>query len=306
MTYHVPVLVEEVLRAFRPLPAGTVLDATVGGGGHARAILDAFPEATLLGGDRDSEAMDAARRQLQGLEDRYRLVQAELDRVLEVASVPPASLAGVLIDLGVSSHQLDEDERGFAFRRGAPLDMRMDARRGPDAGAMIAAADAAELTRVFRDFGDVRRAGALARRIVHRRESQAVQTADDLVAALSATLDRAPSQREKAQVFQAIRIWVNDELGSLDRALPRLRDALVPGGTLVAIAYHSAEDRRLKSAFRDWSSSCVCPPGLPVCACRGRALGETIVRRPVRPSEQEIDRNPRARSARLRAWRRAA
>jgi len=283
------------------------LDATVGGGGHALAILEAFEHASVLATDRDPEALEAARERLSAYPDRVRFVRARLDEAVEQAGVLPNTLSGALLDLGLSSHQLDREGRGFAFRRGEPLNMKMDAESpGPDASEFLNEASAELLAQVLRDYGDVQRAGGLARTIVRRRDNVPFTTSDDLVGALSAALGRGPSQREKARVFQAVRIHVNDEAGSLERGLPRIRDALAPGGTLVVIAYHSVEDRAAKHAFRAWSRDCVCPPGLPMCACRGKALGHTLHRRALTAADAEVDRNPRARSARLRAWRKAA
>ena len=214
-------------------------------------------------------------------------------------------LDGALLDLGVSSHQLDADERGFTFRRGAKLDMRMEG-EGRDAAAFLAEADEDELTRVFRDFGEEPRARRLAREVVKRRATEPLSTSDDLVAAMAVALGRSPSTKEKARIFQAVRIAVNEEMNALEAGLPALRDVMKAGGVMVVIAYHSLEDRAVKNAFREWSRTCVCPPEIPVCVCRGEALGETLTRKVVRPTEAEVARNPRARSARLRAWRRAA
>ena len=182
----------------------------------------------------------------------------------------------------------------------------MDPDSGVDAARFLTEASESRLTEVFRDLGEEPRSRKLAREIAKRRGTRPLRTSDDLVAALAVTLGRAPSARDKARIFQAVRIAVNDELEVLERALPALMDVLKDGGVLVVIAYHSLEDRMVKNAFREWSRACVCPPELPVCVCRGRPLGETLTRHPVRPDEEEIARNPRARSARLRAWRRAA
>jgi len=305
--YHRPVLVREVLSALTPLGAGTILDGTVGGGGHALAILEAFPHATLLGTDRDPDALAAAEATLWAHSDRVRLVRATLDQAIETVGVMHGTLSGALADLGVSGHQLDTEHRGFTFRRGAVLDMRMDAdAEGATAAEFLNSAPNHVLAKVFRDYGDVPRAGRLARTIVRRRAQVPFRTSDDLVGALSASLDRAPTAREKARAFQAVRVSINDEIQSLERALPTLRDALAPAGTLVVIAYHSGEDRVVKNVFRDWSQACVCPPGLPVCACRGKPLGMTLTRKPTYPGAEEVEKNPRARSARLRAWRKAA
>lgn len=307
LAYHKAVMVEEVVTAFTPLQPGTVLDGTLGAGGHALALLEAFPANTLLGVDRDAEALRAAGETLEGYAGRVRLLQCTFDRAVEVAGVVDGTLAGALLDLGVSGHQLDSDERGFTFRRGADLDMRMDPQAGgPTAAAFLNESPREELARVFRDYGDIPRAGRLASVVVRRREREPFRSSDDLVGALSAALDRSPKSSEKARLFQAVRIAINGEIDLLQRALPILREALGPEGTLVVIAYHSVEDRVVKNAFRNWSQSCICPPGLPVCVCRGAPLGASLTRKPITPTPTEVEGNPRARSARLRAWRKAA
>lgn len=306
---HEPVLVEEVVEWLRPEGPGVWVDGTLGGGGHAEALLRADPEARVVGIDRDPEALEAARRRLAPWVDRTRLVNGDFrDAAAIVASeTETMPVRGALLDLGVSSYQLDEVGRGFSFRRSTPLDMRM----GGTAGGRRTAADILnetperELGRIFREYGEERRWQALAREVVKRRATEPFETSDDFVAACTVVLGGGLSAATKARLFQALRIAVNEELEALEDALPGLRDALAPGGRLVVIAYHSLEDRIVKHAFREWSRDCVCPPELPVCRCRGRALGTVLTRKPVRPGESEIDRNPRARSARLRAWERA-
>lgn len=303
--YHEPVLADVVLEFLAPA-GGLFFDGTVGGGGHTRRILNACPACRVVAVDRDPTALDAARRELEDFAPRVRFLHCRFDEAALDGEVQEVGLEGALLDLGVSSHQLDEDERGFAFRRGVALDMRMDPESEMDAARLLTEASEGRLTEVFRDLGEEPRARRLAREIVKRRATQPLRNSDDLVAALAVTLDRAPSAREKARIFQAVRIAVNGELEALERALPALRDVMKDGGVLVVIAYHSLEDRMVKNAFREWSRACVCPPELPVCVCRGHPLGETLTRHPVRPDDEEVARNPRARSARLRAWRRAA
>jgi 16S rRNA (cytosine1402-N4)-methyltransferase len=207
----------------------------------------------------------------------------------------------ILLDLGVSSRQLDEDARGFSFRPGAPLDMRMD-RAGRDAATLLNTTDEGTLRQVFADYGDEPKARRLARQVVERRDRRQFATSDDLVNAIRAALGPRAGAPEFARLFQAVRIAVNDELVGLGRALPAFREALVPGGLLAVISYHSGEDRLVKHAFQEWSRSCVCPPRQPVCTCRGRALGRLEPRKPILPDEAEITRNPRARSAKLRLF----
>lgn len=306
--FHEPVMVEETLDLLLRGGTGLFLDGTVGGGGHARALLERCRECRLLAVDRDPAASEAAGRMLEPYADRVRFVRARFDRALERAGVEDGTLAGVLLDLGVSSHQLDAAERGFTFRRGAPLDMRMGGEEGGGATAadLLNEADEERLAAVFRDLGEERRARKMAREAVRRRRSDPFRTSDDVVALLSAVLERRPGPRDKARIFQALRIAVNQELEALERALPAFREGLRPGGVLTVLAYHSLEDRIVKHAFREWSRSCVCPPDLPVCRCRGEALGEVLTRSPLRPDEDEVARNPRSRSARLRAWRKAS
>jgi 16S rRNA (cytosine1402-N4)-methyltransferase len=304
--YHDPVLAREVVTFLAPTGSGLYLDGTVGGGGHARLILDTCEECRLLAVDRDPEALEHARAALSEFAGRVRFLRARFEDAPGDSEVRDVGLDGALLDLGVSSRQLESDPRGFTFRRGVALDMRMDPAGGPDARSFLAEASEERLTQVFRDYGEEPRARRLAREIVKRRVTEPLETSDDLVAALAVTLGRAPSTRDKARIFQAVRIAVNEELEALERGLPALREAMNDGAVMVVISYHSLEDRVVKNAFREWSKACVCPPELPTCTCRGRPLGETLTRRPVRPSGAEVAQNPRARSARLRAWRRAA
>jgi 16S rRNA (cytosine1402-N4)-methyltransferase len=304
-SYHEPVMVEEVLTLLDPGRGGLYLDGTLGGGGHSEAILASCPTARVLGVDRDPAALEAATRRLEEYGGRF---EARAGDFAEVVERLESELAGALLDLGVSSHQIDALERGFSFREGSPLDMRMEGRSGggPTAGEILNTYSEGDLVRLLREYGEERRAWPVARRIVERRGASPFGTSDDLVAVLEEVYRWRLTVQDKARVFQAFRIEVNRELESLDRALPALRDRLEPGGVLAVISYHSLEDRRVKHAFREWSRACVCPPELPYCACGGEAAGETLTRKVVRPSEAEVSSNPRSRSARLRAWRRAA
>lgn len=304
--YHEPVMGAEVMHYLTPAGTGFYLDCTLGGAGHTRMILDVCGDCRVLGVDRDPEAIAEAAERLEDVRDRVRFLEARFDAAPTDPEVKDRRLDGALLDLGVSSHQLDDDARGFAFRRGVTLDMRMSQSVGADARALLAEASEERLARVFREYGEEPRARRLAREVVKRRRTEPLETSDDLVAALSVSLGRSPSAREKARIFQAVRIAVNEELEALELGLPAIREVMKDGAVMVVIAYHSLEDRVVKNAFREWSRSCVCPPEIPLCTCRGRALGETLTRRVVRPSSEELDRNPRARSARLRAWRRAA
>lgn len=302
---HEPVMASEVLGWIDPHDEKVLLDGTVGGGGHAALMMERCPTCRLIAVDRDPEALAAARARLAPFGDRVCFVEARFDRALDDARVSEQALDGVVLDLGVSSHQIDLDRRGFTFREGAPLDMRM-AGQGPTAADLLNEESETELARIFYEYGEERRSRALAKAIVARREVTPFATSDDLVGVLTRVLGRSTTHQDKARIFQALRIAVNGELEALERVLPKLRDALAGAGVLVVIAYHSLEDRIVKHAFRDWSRACVCPSELPVCTCRGRALGETLTRKGVRASADEIEANPRARSAVLRAWRKAA
>jgi 16S rRNA (cytosine1402-N4)-methyltransferase len=302
--YHAPVLVDEIVELFSD--AKTILDCTLGGGGHSAALLALGANVTAL--DRDPAAVAAARNRLAEHEaaGRFRVILgnfAEADRLL------PDTLQkfdGILADLGVSSHQIDSESRGFSFREGAPLDMRMDSTSGPSAAELLDTMDETEMIRVLREYADEPRARRLAREIIRRRETSRFETSDDLVKAIRGALGARTGPGDFARIFQGIRIAVNDELGALEKAMPVLRDKLRPGGVLAVIAYHSGEDRIVKHLMRDWSRDCVCPPKQLQCTCGGRALGSLVNRKAIKPSAIEIERNPRARSARLRAWRSAA
>jgi len=305
--FHDPVMVEEVLEVLEGAREGLILDGTVGGGGHAEAMLRRWSRCRILAVDRDPEALAAARERLAPYSDRVRFLEMRFDHAMDDATLRREGLDGALLDLGVSSWQLDRDRRGFAFRRGLDLDMRMAGSGGEATAAdLLNQGHEKELARIFTEYGEEPRARRLAREIVRRRSDRPLRTSDDLVAALARALSRVPTPRENARVFQALRIAVNEELEALDRALPRIRDVLNPRGTLAVVAYHSLEDRIVKEAFREWSQACVCPPGLPVCRCRGRSLGAPLFKGPRRPSRSEVEGNPRARSALLRGWRKAA
>lgn len=301
--YHAPVLVDEIRELFRG--SKDVLDCTLGGGGHSAALLALGAQVTAI--DRDPEAVSEARLRLAADEaaGRFRVILgnfADIDTLLPDKTM---KFDGILADLGVSSHQIDDAGRGFSFREGAPLDMRMEP-GATSAAELLAQAAEEDLARMFRDHGDEPKARRLAREIVRRRGNRPIETSDDLVGAIRAVLGPRSGPGEFARLFQAVRIAVNDEIPSLERALPALRDRLRPEGVLAVIAYHSGEDRAVKNAMREWSRDCVCPPRVLKCVCRGRPLGTPVSRKSVTATDGETNRNPRARSARLRAWRSAA
>jgi 16S rRNA (cytosine1402-N4)-methyltransferase len=294
-TFHLPVLLEPVLEAARG--ARRAVDATLGDGGHAAALREAGRE--VLGIDRDPDALAVSRKRLG--ENGVHYLQAPYASPEALSAVREFGPDFILLDLGVSSRQLDEEARGFTFRPGAPLDMRMGG-SGVSARDLLNQAPAPTLEAIFRDYGDERRSRRLAAEIVRRRSRGPFTTSDDLVNAVRATLGAKSGPSDFARLFQAIRVAVNDELGELARALPAFRDALKPGGRLSIITYHSGEDRLVKQAFRDWARSCICPPELPVCICRGRAFGRVEPKKPIVPDATELTANPRARSAKLRTF----
>ena len=295
---HVPVLAEAVLAAGRG--ARRVVDGTLGHGGHAALFL--ADGAEVLGIDRDPEALGIAERRLGRASARFMLGSFADPAVLEAAAAFHPDF--VLLDLGVSSRQLDDTGRGFSFRPGAPLDMRMGAVDATAADLLNLTAEE-ELEGIFRDFGDERRARTLAREVVRRRGRAPFAVSDDFVNAIRAVLGPQSGPPDFARLFQALRIAVNGELEALTAALPAYRDALTPGGALAVISYHSGEDRIVKHLFQEWARACICPPEQPVCSCRGRPLGTLEPRRPIVPDAAEIGANPRARSAKLRIFRKA-
>jgi len=293
--HHVPVLLDPVLALAKG--ARRAVDATLGDGGHASALRAAGIE--VLGIDRDPEAITRARLRLGSAGMQY--LQAPYASDEARAAVAGLRPDFILLDLGVSSRQFDDEALGFTFRRGAPLDMRMS-RAGQTAADLLNEASPEELGRIFGEYGDEPRARRLAGEIVRRRATQPFATSDDLVNAIRHVLGARSGPGDFARLFQGVRIAVNDELAGLADALPAFRDALTPGGRLAVISYHSGEDRLVKHAFREWAASCVCPPAQPVCTCRGRALGRLALRKAVVPTAEETASNPRARSARLRAF----
>jgi 16S rRNA (cytosine1402-N4)-methyltransferase len=295
-SYHLPVLLAPILE--RAAGAERVVDATLGDGGHAAGFLS--QGARVLGIDRDPEAIAVARARLGGARVTYLQTPYASDAALQaVAAFRPGF---ILLDLGVSSRQLDQADRGFTFRPGAPLDMRM----GPDtasAAEWLASVGEPELTAALRDFADERRAARLAREMLRRRANAPFVTSDDIVNAIRAVLGSQSGPGDFARIFQGLRIAVNDELGGLARALPAFRAALLEGGTLAVISYHSGEDRLVKGAYRAWQQGCTCPPGLPRCICGKQPLGSAEPRKAIIPLAAEIAGNPRARSAKLRFFR---
>jgi 16S rRNA (cytosine1402-N4)-methyltransferase len=308
---HLPVLAEEVMTILSPRPGSLQIDGTLGGGGHTERILEAStPDGRVLGLDADPAAIERVRVRLERFGDRLVLRNADFRDVGTVAPAAGfASVDGLLLDLGLSSFQLADTERGFGFRAGGPLDMRFDPNRGVPASELVATLDAAALADIFRRYGEEPRADRIARAIVRERAITPVDTAERLAAVVERAAPAAPGRRRihpATRVFQALRIAVNDELGALEAALAAAMELLRPGGRLVVLSYHSLEDRIVKRFVATERKGCICPPAVPVCVCgrvpRLRALGP----QPVMPAPDEVLHNPRARSVRMRAAERLA
>jgi len=312
---HLPVMVEEVMTALSPRPGSFQVDGTVGGGGHALRILEATsPDGRLLGLDADPRAIERVGRRLAGFGERLVLRNTNFEHVDDaVRSAGWDGVDGILLDLGLSSYQLAEPERGFSFRAEGPLDMRFDPASGVPASELIATLDEDALARLIRAYGEEPDARRVARAIVRARADEPIETAAQLAAIVSGAVSRPRHTGRHSRIhpatrtFQALRIAVNAELDVLARALERSVDLLRPDGVLVVISYHSLEDRIVKRTFAAERRGCICPPEAPVCVCgrqpRLAAVGGT---KPRTPSDAEVAANPRARSARLRAARRLA
>ncbi|MCA1556431.1 MAG: 16S rRNA (cytosine(1402)-N(4))-methyltransferase RsmH [Acidobacteria bacterium] len=304
-------LLAESIGYLAPERGGLFIDATLGLGGHSEALLEASPQVRVLGIDRDREALGFATTRLAGFNKRFRAVHAnfkEIAHVLEESGeAEPNGVSGVLADLGVSSLQFDAAERGFSFRHDAPLDMRMNAGSEEETAAeLLARLPEEEIARIIFEYGEERKSRRIARWIVERREEgRAIKTTTELAAlvARAAGYKRTDRIHPATRTFQALRIAVNHELEGLEAFLEASIDLLQPSGRLVVISFHSLEDRVVKRALRRLAGHCECDPRLPVCACGARRAVEILTRRPVTPTEAEMDENPRARSAKLRACR---
>src|SRR5437660_4265778 len=304
-TDHVPVLADEVRELLAVKPGETVVDATFGAGGHAALLAaDLAGSGKLIAIDRDPDARDYFDRFAKRASVQTRFLRGDFAVVLEQLAQNGAEADAILLDLGVSSMQIDRPERGFSYTADAPLDMRMDPSADVTAAGIVNEAAERDLATIFKRYGEERYARQIARAIVRRRKEQPFERTADLVETIKAAIpaparfgDGHPAKR----VFQALRIAVNDELGSLEAALPAAFSMLRPGGRLAVLSFHSLEDRIVKQFLRDGERGCTCPPDFPVCVCGSKPLLRAIQRRPVRPGEDEIAANPRSASARLRA-----
>jgi len=302
---HLPVLPEEVLLWLDPQPGGVFLDGTLGGAGHARLILDRAPASRLIGIDRDAAALANATQILAPYGDRVSLHHTEFDQAADLLTqLGISGLDGMLLDLGVSSHQLDTRERGFSFRYEAPLDMRMNPQIGMTAAEVVNQFEEAPLRQLFFDFGEERYSRRIAARIVAQRQQEPIATTTqlaDLVRDAVPGGHRPDRIHPATRVFQALRIYVNDELGQVKRGVDAAIDLLKPGGRLVVISFHSLEDRIVKQLFRSRAQGCICPPRLPVCQCQHQPDVVLLTRKGIKATSAEIENNQRSRSAILRA-----
>ena len=305
--HHIPVLFDEVMEWMQPRADGVYADGTLGGGGHSEGILHlSGGTATLYGIDRDEDAIRAAGERLKGYPGFHAIHGNFHDAkaLLAAAGAPP--LTGALLDLGVSSHQLDEGDRGFSYHEDAPLDMRMDRSTGLTAAEYLARVTPEEFRRILTDYGEEKWAARIAQIFAEKRAQKPIETTADLVAVVDAAIPKAVRRKDDGhparRTFQAVRIAVNDELAPLENALRDFVELLAPGGRLLVITFHSLEDRIVKNTFRAMQHPCTCPPKAPICTCGKVPLGKALGGGGVKPSNREVQENVRARSAKLRIF----
>lgn len=301
---HVSVLLHEAVDALNVKPGGVYIDGTLGRAGHSAEIARRLTTGRLIAIDRDYAALEAAPKRLGELMDKVTLVHgnfADLNALLHEAGVDKVD--GLLFDLGVSSPQLDDESRGFSYLRDAPLDMRMDATAPLTARDIVNGWPQEELKRILRDYGEERYAAQIAAKIVRRREDKPIETTLELADLIRSAMPAAAlreKQHPAKRSFQAIRIAVNDELTAIPAMLDQALERLNPGGRLAVITFHSLEDRPVKAAMSGWCKGCTCPPDFPVCVCGNKPKARLVNKKPILPSEEELEQNPRARSAKLR------
>ncbi len=304
---HVSVLLHEAVDELQVKPSGIYVDGTLGGGGHSYEICKRLDsDGRLIGIDQDAEALEAAKKRLGEFKDRITLVKSNYERTGEVLKEQGIEkVDGIILDLGVSSYQLDNAERGFSYREDAPLDMRMDREQTMSAKEIVNGYSQEELFRVIREYGEERYAGSIARNICRQREKKVIETTFELVDIIRTSMP-AKAKNGKGhpakRTFQAIRMECNRELDVLREALENMVDLLNDGGRLAIITFHSLEDRLVKTSFRRYENPCVCPPDFPICVCGRKSKGKVITRKPRIPSAEETEKNTRAKSAKLRVF----
>ncbi len=305
--HHVPIMVQEVMDLLLPNRGGIFVDGTLGGGGHSEAILKRLPDASrLIGIDRDETAIEAATARLSSFQDRFTAIHGNFFHMKSLLLQRGVSTVdGILLDLGVSSYQLDEPSRGFSYKAEAPLDMRMDRSAVLTARDVVNRYPEKELIRIFRDYGEERFAPLIARRICERRENRAIDTttelADIIAGAFPSKFRYKEQQHPARRCFQAIRIEVNGELQGLRTAIDDCIDLLNPGGRMVVLTFHSLEDRIVKTAFRTAENPCVCPPRSPQCVCGRTPYGRILTKHPLTACDEEQEKNSRSACCKLRA-----
>ena len=303
---HIPVLFQEIMEIMAPKQGELFVDCTLGGGGHSRGFLErSGPDGYLIGIDQDTEALEAARQNLSAYSERVTYVHSNYSQLDEILNLyAPEGVDGILFDIGVSSHQLDEKERGFSYMQDAPLDMRMDQEQILDAWHVVNTYKEEELVRILKEYGEERWAKRIAKFIVEFRRNKSIDTTGELVDIIKRAIPkgaREEGSHPAKRTFQAIRIEVNDELGVLERTIAVAVKHLKKGGRLGIISFHSLEDRIVKEQFRYFASDCVCPPELPFCQCDKVSEVEILTRKPVTASLEELELNSRAKSAKFQA-----
>lgn len=304
---HIPIMLEEVIEGLDIKPNGIYVDGTLGGGGHSYEIAKRLTDGgQLIGIDQDEDAINAAGKKLSEFEDRVTIVRSNYAQMVSILkSMGIEQVDGILLDLGVSSYQLDTAERGFSYMEDAPLDMRMDKRQDKTAKDIVNYYSQAELTRIIKNYGEDKFASKIASRIVNFREDKIIETTGELVEIIKSAIPtkfRLTGGHPAKRTFQAIRIELNRELGVLEDSLEGMIDMLSDGGRMAVITFHSLEDRIVKSAFKNAESPCTCPPNFPICVCGNKSKGFVNSRKPIVPAEEEMERNPRAKSSKLRVF----
>lgn len=305
---HKSIMLEETIESLSIKPDGIYVDGTLGGAGHSLEIVKRLKGGRLIGIDQDGDAIAAAGKRLASYEDRTTIVRsnyAQMKKVLQDLSI--SHVDGILLDLGVSSYQLDNAERGFTYREDVPLDMRMDLRQEKTARDIVNTYSEKELFHIIRDYGEDKFAKNIAKHIVQARQKEPVETTGQLIAIIKGAIPmkvRATGGHPAKKTFQAIRIELNHELDVLKNHLEEMVDLLNDGGRLCVITFHSLEDRIVKNIFRTCENPCICPPGFPVCTCGRVSRGKVVTRKPIIPGEKELEENSRAKSAKLRVFER--